>query len=126
MAVSGSTHKNSRTGWVQATRGPTGLVVTGSQTTRYVAPEGALTTSYWNMRGLAGPMISLEDGVLLHPLVAREPLQAIPLASGAVIEANHFNLSGDFAVDLWYDTNQQWASLAYTALDGSVTQYQRL
>jgi hypothetical protein len=52
-----------------------GVVVFGSKTERYVAPEPAGGTSYWIRRLLKGPMISREDGVLLRPKVVEHPAE---------------------------------------------------
>jgi hypothetical protein len=125
-SLTGETNKNGRHQWVNARRGSGGLVVFGSKTERYVAPEPAASTSYWNRHLLGGPMISLEDGVLLRPKVVEEPPETIPLASGNTIQADHYNLSGPFKVDLWYDRTDTWASLALTAADGSYVHYERL
>jgi hypothetical protein len=125
-SVTGETNKNGRHQWVNARRGNEGLVVLGSQTERYVAPEPAGCTSYWNRQLLNGPMISLEDGVLLRPKVVEERAEDIKLASGGEIAADHYNLSGPFKVDLWYDQSDTWASLGLTAADGSYVHYERL
>lgn len=124
--LTGETNKNGQHEWVNARRGPEGLVVLGSKTERYVAPEPAGSTSYWNKRLLDGPMISLEDGVLLRPKVVEEHAENIPLASGRTIPADHYNLSGAFRVDLWYDETDTWASLGLPAADGSYVHYERL
>jgi hypothetical protein len=71
-------------------------------------------------------MISLEDGVLLRPKVVEHPAETIPLASGQSIMADHYNLSGAFRVDLWYDQAGTWASLGLPAADGSYVHYERL
>ena len=63
------------------------MEVTGSKTERYVAPEPAGSTSYWNKRVLDRPMISLEDGVLLRPKVEARPPDTIALASGRKIRS---------------------------------------
>ena len=122
----GETIKNGAREWVDARRGNEGLVVNGSKTPRYIAPEAIGGTSYWNEHLLNGPMISCEDGVLLRPKVELHPAEVIPLASGARIPADHYNLSGPFSVDLWYDRTATWASLALTAVDGSSVRYERL
>ena len=70
VGLSAETDKNGQREWVNARRTGEGLVVTGSRTARYVAPEPAIATSYWDRRMVDGPMISLEDGVLLRPKVA--------------------------------------------------------
>ena len=125
-SVAGETDKNGQHEWVKASRGGEGLVVTGSKTERYLAPEPARAATYWNRHVLDGPMISLEDGVLLRPKVAMIRTENIPLASGGTIPADRYNLSGPFAVDLWYDQSNTWASLALTAIDGSTVRYERL
>jgi hypothetical protein len=126
VSVTGETNKNGQREWVNAHRSSEGLVVLGSKTDRYIAPEPAGCTSYWNKRLLDGPMISLEDGVLLRPKVVEERADAVPLASGGTIPADHYNLSGPFKVDLWYDRTDTWASIGLTAADGSYVHYERL
>jgi hypothetical protein len=125
-SLTGETDKNGQHEWVKASRGSEGLVVTGSKTARYIAPEPAGSTSYWNKRLLDGPMVSLEDGVLLRPKVVEERVEPIPLASGGTIPAERYNLSGAFRVDLWYDRTGTWASLGLPAADGSYVHYERL
>lgn len=126
VSVTGETSKNAQREWVNARRGSDGLMVFGSKTHLYIAPEPVGCTSYWNRRLLGGPMISLEDGVLLRPKVVEKPTENIPTASGASIPANRYNLSGPFQVDLWYDKADTWASLGLTAVDGSYVHYERL
>lgn len=127
VGLIGETDKNGQREWVNARRGDEGLVVLGSRTARYVAPEPAFGTSYWNRHMLAGPMISLEDGVQLRPKVAVvRRAAAIRLASGSTIVADHYNLSGAFNVDVWYDQTDAWAGLAFTVADGSNVHYERL
>jgi hypothetical protein len=125
-SVTGETDKNGQHEWVKAQRTQEGVVVLGSKTERYVAPEPGGCTSYWNRRTLERPMISMEDGVLLRPKIVEHPAETIPLASGSSITANHYNLSGAFRVDLWYDLTDTWASLGLSAADGSYVHYERL
>jgi len=124
--LTADTNKNGTRNWVRAQRTDEGLVVLGSQTKRYICPESAIPTSYWNKRMLDGPMISLEDGVLLSPKVADLRMDSVRLASGQMIAADHYNLSGAFAVDLWYDEQRTWAGMAMTVVDGSEVHYERL
>ena len=125
-SLSGETDKNGRHQWASANRTGEGLVVLGSQTRRYIAPEPAFCTSYWDKRALGGPMISLEDGVLLQPKVAARPAETIRLASGGTIPAEHYKLSGAFNVDVWYDQTDTWAGLAFEVADGSDVHYERM
>lgn len=125
-SVTGETNKNGEHEWIKASRDSEGLVVLGSQTERYIAPEPAGGASYWNRRLLDGPMISLEDGVLLRPKVLQEPPESIPLASGGTVRAERFKLSGSFKINLWYDETNTWASLGLSVKDGSYVHYERL
>ncbi len=124
--VTGETDKNGRTEWVRAHRTADGLLVQGSRTKDYIAPEPAIGTSYWNKHMLDGPMISMEDGVLLRPKVTQLSPDTVAVATGGPIPASHYNLSGSFNVDVWYDTTNTWASLGLTAADGSDIRYERL
>ena len=126
VQLTGDTDKNGTRNWVHAQRTDEGLVVLGSQTKRYISPGSAIPTSYWNKRMLDGPMISLEDGVLLSPKVADLRMESVRLASGQMISADHYSLTGAFAVDLWYDEQRTWAGMAMTVVDGSEVRYERL
>ena len=75
---------------------------------------------------LNGPMISMDDGVLVRPKVAEVRTEAVPVASGGRIPAEHYNISGVFNVDVWYDHTDTWASLALNISDGSEVRYERL
>jgi hypothetical protein len=120
------TNHNGQPESMSARRDAQGLVVTGSKTATYVAPENALPTSYWNRAMLDGPMISLEDGVLLRPNEVSHGVESIRLASGSTIAATRTDLSGAFNVIVWYDGTGAWASLGLTAADGSDVRYERL
>ena len=71
-------------------------------------------------------MISLEDGVLLRPKVAEHKADAIPSASGGADGRGPFCHQRRLRFELWYDRSDTWASLAYTAADGSTVHYERL
>ena len=124
--ITSRTDKNGRTEWANAHRTAEGLIVQGSRTEQYTAPESAIGTSYWDKHMLDGPMISMEDGVLLHPKITPAGAGPVPLASGGTVEASRYNLSGSFNVDVWYDQTNTWASLAFTVADGSDVHYERL
>jgi hypothetical protein len=126
VGITGETNKNGEPAWVKASRGAEGLVVTGSKTARYVAPEGAMATSYWNRRMLDGPMINLEDGALLRPKIEVRRGEQVRLAAGGMVPADHYTLSGAFDVEIWYDPSDTWAGLAFAGSDGSSVRYERL
>jgi hypothetical protein len=126
VGMAGETDRDGQHDWMNARRTDEGLVVLGSQTKRYIAPESATPVSYWNKRMLHGPMISLEDGVLSSPKVAELRTDSVRLASGRMIPANHYSLSRPVDTDIWYDETDTWAAMMLTVIDGSEIRYERL
>jgi hypothetical protein len=53
-------------------------------------------------------------------------MESVRLASGQVIAADRYDLSGPFAVDLWYHESRTWAGMAMTVVEGSEVHYERL
>jgi hypothetical protein len=111
---------------MSAHRTPAGLYVEGSNTEPYIAPEDALPTTYWNARMLQGPMIGVQDGMLVHPRVTEKPIEPVRLASGAEAAARGYSLTGDLDLDLWYAPDRSWMSMRFSVADGSVITYERL
>lgn len=103
-----------------------GLWVEGSKTAPYRAPDGALPASHWNIAELHSPWISLEDGRLFRPVAKSTGMDNLRQVDGTTTEAKRYVLSGDVHLELWYDLERRWASLAFTAHDGSSIRYERL
>ena len=103
-----------------------GLAVEGSGTKPYIALANALATTHWNSHMLRGPMIGVQDGMLVHPIVSPQPEERVRLATGNDIRARHYTLTGDLDLELWYDPSDTWAGLRFTVDDGSVISYERL
>lgn len=126
VGLAGDTNRNGTKLRMSARWTDAGLAVEGSGTRPYVAPPTALPTTYWNPRMLLGPMIGTQDGGLVKPVVTPQPAGPIQLASGDAIHANHYRLSGDLDLELWYDPLDTWAGMRFSADDGSVITYERL
>jgi hypothetical protein len=125
-SLTGETDKNGQKDWMNARRTNEGLVVYGSRAERYIAPDRAGTTTYWNKRTLNAPLISLEDGALLRPKLAMSRAETVPVGTGGEIPADHYSLSGPFNIDLWYDLADTLAGVAFPVVDGSIVRYERL
>jgi len=127
VSLTGETNRNGDHQWMNAHRTERGLEVHGSATKPYVAPENALGITYWNKHQLEVPMIGMDDGILQRPKVEFRRTENIPLAGGAgTIAANHYNLSGAFSADVWYDRSDAWAGFAFPIADTSIIHYERL
>jgi len=125
-SLDAQTNRNGRELHMSAHRTSAGLQVEGSGTSPYIAPDEALPTTYWNFRMLLGPMIGIQDGILVHPRVTVKPIEPVRLASGAETAARCYSLTGDLNLDLWYDAAGSWMSMRFTVGDGSVITYERL
>ncbi len=125
VALQTSTSDNGTPNQVTGRRDASGLVIEGTKAPRYVAPANALPATHWNRRELDGPWINTQDGRLMHPKVAPGGSDMIPTAAGAQIRANHYALTGDVQLDMWYDARPSWAGLSFKAKDGSTIRYER-
>jgi Family of unknown function (DUF6134) len=125
-SLDAQTNKNGNLLHMSGHRTPAGLQVEGTNAARYIAPEDAMPTTYWNARMLQAPMIGTQDGMLVHPRVTEKPIEPVRLASGAEAAARCYNLSGDLDLDLWYSPDRSWMSMRFGIADGSVITYERL
>lgn len=103
---------------------PAGLVVEGSRAPSYVAPANTYPTTYWNKVMLQKAVINSEDGRLFDVVPVALAEEMVPAASGP-LRAKHYKLDGDLALDLWYDSAEQWAHLVFTK-DGTTITYEKL
>jgi hypothetical protein len=110
--------------YFDAARTAEGMVVNGSKTARYIAPEGVLPTTYWNRAILQNHVINSQDGRLFDVSVTSVGTEQVLGATGK-IDAAHFQLRGDLPIDLWYDSNGHWAYLEFTKRSSRIT-YEKL
>jgi Domain of unknown function (DUF6134) len=126
MGLESHTDRNGTNMHMLARWDGSGLAVEGCGTRPYIAPANALATTHWNSYMLRGPMIGVQDGMLVHPVVSPQPEERVRLATGDDIRARRYTLSGDLDLELWYDPSNTWAGLRFAADDGSVISYERL
>lgn len=102
-----------------------GLVIEATGKPKFVAPVDASPATHWNRRQLDGPWINTQDGKIFRPKVAVSGPEAVPTARGGPVKASRYAMTGDVAMDLWYDARPSWAGLSFTGKDGSVIKYLR-
>lgn len=126
VGLQSHTDRNGRELHMQAARTGMGLSVAGTGTQPYIAPPNAFATTYWRKASLFGPLIGTQDGGLVHPAISQPRVDPVRLASGAETPAHHYVLTGDLALELWYDTQDAWVGMRFEADDGSVISYERI
>lgn len=124
LGIDSHTDDNGTAAWMRTAPDPGGgFQVSGSGTAPYVAPPGALASTYWNPAILAAPVINSQDGRLSEPEVLTGPLEEVPSAAGPV-QARRHDMHGDPDMEIWYDLDRQWAYLRFRR-GGSVITYLR-
>ena len=123
ISLESRTNDNGKPFSLNASRGPAGLTVQSSGTSRYVAPANALPATHWNQRQLSGPWINTQTGQLMHPRVVPGGVEKIAAAKGASLEARRYELTGDAKFSMWYD-KIGWAGLSFNK-GGALIRYER-
>ena len=126
VAFASRTNDDGRAYWVQAQREPAGLAVSASAVPRYTAPTNALPMTHWNRAELGVPKINPERGDLLRPVVTDRGVTLVPDAYGGTIAARRYNFSGEATLDVWFDTDDRWAALAFLGGDQSPITLERI
>jgi hypothetical protein len=125
MGIESRTDRDGTNLFVRAARTAEGMVVEGSSSGRYVAPDGVLPSTYWNKAVLTGRIINSEDGDLMNVPYTDLGPDKIAVASGAKVQATHYRLAGELPLDIWYDADGQWAGLVFSKGGTSVI-YEKL
>ncbi len=110
--------------FMNADRNVEGLWVTGTRATRYLAPPDALPATHWNEAELHSPWINPQDGRLLRPECKPMGSGPVQRASGPDLTAQHYDISGDVRMQLWYTNTHHWVGLDFAARDGSLVRYE--
>ncbi len=124
--IESRTDDNGTAAWMRTATDPAGdLLVLGSGTEPYVAPPGALASTYWNPAILlAAPVISSQDGRLSEQRVLTGDLEAVPCLGGT-LQARRHEMRGERDLEIWYDLDDQWAHMRFQR-GGSLITYLRV
>lgn len=98
------------------------LMVESSQAGNYLAPLGALPATHWNRRMLQGPFINTQTGEVMRPEIRSAGMEPLPWAPQR--RGERLVLSGDVAMETWYDPTPAWVGLRFRGSDGSTIQYE--
>lgn len=114
VSLSGETNDDGdRTRVTAESKGDT-LSVDGSAYTGD-APADIIPSSHWNIKQMYSDiMLSTEDGELLDITVEQIGREDVAVGSQS-IPADHYRLTSDITVDLWYDDTGRWVKLAFDA-----------
>jgi hypothetical protein len=124
VSVDATTNDDGTSRHMRARRDESGLVVEGSNSPRYVAPQPSLPGTHWNRAMLDAPFINTEDGRLMSPRVTLVGMEEVEVIGGS-IECQHYTVRGDANFDTFYDLTPSWVGLRFSAKDGSEVRYQR-
>lgn len=122
-SVDATTVQNGKTMRVVARRTAGGVSVDGPKG-KFVAPANTLAATHWNRRMLDGPFLNTQTGEVQRPKIERRGEVMVP-ARGGAIRADHYAMTGEVALDTYYDAGPTWAGLRFKGGDGSAITYER-
>jgi hypothetical protein len=124
LSVEATTVQNGKTMRVTGRRTDDGVAVDGPRG-RFVAPAATLAATHWNRRMLDGPFLNTQTGEVQRPKIERRGEVMVP-ARGGPIRADHYAMTGEVALDTYYDAGPTWAGLRFKGGDGSTIRYERV
>ena len=110
-----------------ARRTADGIYIEPASGQPYTVSSDTLPMSHWNRQDMRAPLFNPQDGKILKEsgrVLKGEEI--IKLADGSSIKATRYAVTGDAAVDDWYDANNVWTALHGRVVDGSYIDYLRL
>jgi len=122
-SVEATTVQNGKTMRVAARRTAGGVSVDGPKG-KFVAPANTLAATHWNRRMLDGPFLNTQTGEVQRPKIERRG-EVMVAARGGPIRADHYAMTGEVALDTYYDAGPTWAGLRFKGGDGSAITYER-
>ena len=123
MSLSSKTDDDGKADFVEASRDDKGFWVSSSSGPRYLAPSESLPATHWNAAEMRGPWIDPQHGKLTRPTVAPARRTMVRLPNGRDVEADHFVLTGEVKMEVWYTPDGAWTYLKAPARDGSTISY---
>ncbi len=124
ISIASTTDNNGTPLAVKALAQGRGIAVEGTESGAYVAPEEAISTSYWHAAFLRGQKIDTQGGRLLSTSLERLGEEEVTVA-GRQVPATRWRITGDLTLDIWYDRSGGWSALRFVRGDGSVIRYAR-
>lgn len=89
---------------------------------RFVHPLDRRPSTYWHKNFLTQTTwIDTQKGSSVECALVSQDTQIIELM-GEMVETEHFELTGDLNLNLWYRGND-WVKLTFTGEDGSIIEY---
>ncbi|MBL8671170.1 MAG: hypothetical protein JNK11_11015 [Alphaproteobacteria bacterium] len=98
---------------------PEGFEVTADGK-RFMAPADVIPTSYWHPATVAQTsLLDTQNGRLVAVRMTPKGRDQVALRSGKA-EACRWEMRGDLAMDLWYDSTGRWVKLTFNARGADV------
>lgn len=98
------------------------LLVESSQAGTYLAPARAQPATHWNRSMLENAFINTQTGEVMRPDIRSAGVEPLPWAPQR--RGERLVLSGDVALETWYDPTPAWVGLRFLGSDGSTIQYE--
>jgi len=125
MSMESETNDDGTRHRVRAESTAEGVVVRTGDGKRVVLSPETIPLTHWNSLCMRAPLFNPQTGAAVRPTVLARGEESIALADGRSIRARRYTLSGDIALDDWYDSTHSWVALDSIGRDGSRIAYRR-
>jgi hypothetical protein len=92
----------------------------------WTLPVSSLPLTHWTVAAMSAGLFNPQDGKPILDQVQPLGLDTLRLADGSSVRAESYHLTGELALQDWYDRTGLWLALRAKAKDGSVIDYRRL
>jgi hypothetical protein len=125
MALDTQTDDNGTPHKVSVRRDRQGLLVHSAGLPDRMLDASALPLTHWAVGCMSAPLFNPQDGAPIADRCVPNGTQAVKLPGGRIVQAKADSLSGEHALQDWYDEAQLWVQLKANAKDGSLIEYRQ-
>ncbi len=113
------TTENDETRFVRVARHEDSLAIDGSGG-RHSPENSVFPTTYWNIGLLEQQtLFNTEDGALVH-VTSEELGETLLTLNGQEVRAQHYRISGDLDIELWYSREGTWLQSRFFIDDAEI------
>lgn len=125
VALDTQTDDNGTPHKVSVRREQQGVRVRASGAPDRMLDAASLPLTHWAMACMSAPLFNPQNGEPINGRCTLNGTETLTLPTGRVVQARAYRLSGELAIQDWYDEAQLWVQLKARVKDGSQIEYRQ-
>ena len=119
MAIDTETDDDGERYWLSGRASEAGFEVAGSRGD-FIAPADVMPTSYWNPDTVTkSRLLDTQRGRLIDVDIVPAGSEIV-VVEGRPTNTQRYRMTGDLELDLWYETDGEWAKIQFEARGADV------